>query len=345
MDWIKIGIIAGAVAALALLLGVILFFIISRKKKKKKESEEMSLKPDIPPQTAPLEASTTAVLGEFSIPIVDEAPVGLGECRTEMLYPISDYAEIGLASLKGTREYQQDTADAFISSADGDRAVGILCDGMGGMEGGEKASALAVSEMRREMTAPWKEFPGNLLDILTDVNQMVHNLRDERTGRRLQAGTTLTTVIMEGNQLYWCSVGDSRIYLFRDGRLTQLTKDHTYGDELDELAATGQITRETAASTPGRAALTSYLGIPHLEKIGWNRSPEELAGGDIVLQCSDGLYRSLGKREMEYIISESLDDMQLAARRLTATAVSKPGPHDNTTALLICYKGTAGSSI
>ncbi len=285
-----------------------------------------------------LEDSRTQELPDILVPFVEEAPEGLKDSKTEMLFPESAYADVGYSSLKGTREYQQDALDVRIYE-EVPRVIGVLCDGMGGMESGEKASALAVAGMMKKMAAPWEKYPDVMLDAAEDMNDVVRGLKDEATGRRLKAGTTLTAVMMERDEIYLCSVGDSRIYLFRNGTFTQLTKDHVYGVELDRMAADGEITALEALDHPKRGALTSYLGISALDKISYNKSPVKLSASDIVLMCSDGLYRSLSDQEITFILSQSGGNMQLAARRLCATAVSKQGQHDNTSVLLIQYKG------
>lgn len=346
--WFKIMATAGMILALAL-LGMLVYIIYKNRRKSSDDIMHQGFPVAqgdcVKVYPIPLDDTKTLELQSAYIKIAEEAPYELSDSRTEALYPVSDYAEIGISSLKGTREYQQDMADACVhdwKEGKNNRAVGVLCDGMGGTEGGEKASTLAVSEMMKELSAPWEQFPQVILDALADINCRIYDLIDEETGRRLQAGTTFTAVVMEDRKMYWCSIGDSRIYLFRDGRLFRLTKDHTYGNDLDEMAACGQISESEARNNPGRAALTSYLGIRRLERIHYNSMPEELMEGDIVLQCSDGLYRSLSEAEMEFILKQSQQDVQLAARRLTATAVSKPGGHDNTSVLLLRYKGSDG---
>lgn len=262
---------------------------------------------------------------------------------TKKLYNFSSTVRTGGSSLQGTREYQQDALDIEIRedhSTGEQRVISVLCDGMGGLEGGERASRLAVSRMMEELDTSWGDYPNIYLDAAMDVNYEVRNLRDQETGRKMEAGTTLTAASIQNNQLYWCSVGDSRIYLYRQGIMRCLTRDHIYGNDLDEMAEKGAITKEEAEKTPGRAALTSYLGIQSLKRINYNQLSVELYPGDVILQCSDGLYRSLSEMEMAYTIQKYLPDMQKAADSLTSMAVGQPGKHDNTSAALLCYMGT-----
>ena len=261
---------------------------------------------------------------------------------TKKLFASSECVYAGGSSLQGTREYQQDALNVEIRQdreTGESRIISVLCDGMGGLEGGERASRLAVSRMMDELDTSWNTYPDIYLDAAMDVNYEVRNLRDQETGRKLEAGTTLTVASIQKNQLYWCSVGDSRIYLYRQGVIQCLTRDHIYGNDLDEMAEKGEITAEQAEKTPGRSALTSYLGIRNLERINYNQTSMELRHGDVILQCSDGLYRSLSEMEMAYTIQRCFPDMQKAADSLTSIAVGQPGKHDNTSAVLLCYMG------
>lgn len=261
---------------------------------------------------------------------------------TKKLFASSECVYAGGSSLQGTREYQQDALNVEIRQdreTGESRIISVLCDGMGGLEGGERASRLAVSRMMDELDTSWNTYPDIYLDVAMDVNYEVRNLRDQETGRKLEAGTTLTVASIQKNQLYWCSVGDSRIYLYRQGVIQCLTRDHIYGNDLDEMAEKGEITAEQAEKTPGRSALTSYLGIRNLERINYNQTSMELRHGDVILQCSDGLYRSLSEMEIAYTIQRYFPDMQKAADSLTSIAVGQPGKHDNTSAVLLCYMG------
>ena len=165
----------------------------------------------------------------------------------------------------------------------------------------------------------------------------IYNLTDDK-GRPMHSGSTLTSVIIEGSDLYWVSVGDSRIFIKRSNEMMCVTEDHNYGTILDKKARRGQISREEAAADPERAALVSYMGIGGVPYIDINPYPFPLMNGDTVLLCSDGLYRALSEPEMLRIISSYDNNMQQAAEALTAAAIAKGKRHqDNTTAVLVKY--------
>ena len=84
------------------------------------------------------------------------------------------------------------------------------------------------------------------------LNEEVKNLRDP-ANQKIEAGTTLTTVFLRNGKLFWCSIGDSHIYLYRDGTLEQLNIDHNFGAQLDQMALEGSITQDEALHHPQRA--------------------------------------------------------------------------------------------
>ena len=86
-------------------------------------------------------------------------------------------------------------------------------------------------------------------------------------------------MFLRNGKLFWCSIGDSHIYLYRDGTLEQLNIDHNFGAQLDQMALEGSITQDEALHHPQRAALTSYLGISELTLISGNRMPFQLRKG------------------------------------------------------------------
>lgn len=121
--------------------------------------------------------------------------------------------------------------------------------------------------------------------------------------------------------LHWLSVGDSRVYLCHAGQVTQLSVDHTYARDLDCEVAAGLIDAVDAAEHPEREALTSYLGIPELDRVDCGLHPALLQIGDRVLLCSDGLYRNLN--EVELVAELVRPDPQAAAEALLEQALAR----------------------
>ena len=126
--------------------------------------------------------------------------------------------------------------------------------------------------------------------------------------------------------------------MIRNGNILQLTHDQNYLSVLNEKVRNGEITQEEAVSHPKKEALISYCGITELKMKEINLRPVEMMQGDMVLMCSDGLYRLLSEREMLDIATKTSNDMNLAAYKLTAAATNKNyRGQDNTSVILIKY--------
>lgn len=163
-----------------------------------------------------------------------------------------------------------------------------------GLSGGERASALAAQEMTQHLleNAQATDISTEMGRAALRLNEKVKDIRDSEN-RKIEAGTTLTAVFIRNGELFWCGIGDSHIYLYRAGELRQLNIDHNFGMHLDQMVQEGSISSEEALRHPQRAALTSYLGIQELTLISGNRMPLPLQKDDVLLQCTDGLYRCL----------------------------------------------------
>jgi protein phosphatase len=236
----------------------------------------------------------------------------------------------------GARSSQQDAfgfsdKDDLAFVAHGGVLV-VLADGMGGMACGGEASQSAVQTfLHRYMAKPVEEsVPMALLQALDAANQAVVNLA-QQVGE--EVGTTLVAAVIHDEVLHWVSVGDSRLYLLRKNRLTQLTEDHVLAIALDRDAADGLISPQQAQNHPERAALTSCLGLPELDLIDQNPQPLALLAGDLVLLCSDGLYAALDEAE---ITACPDSDAQKLAEELVALALAKArAGQDNLTVAIL----------
>ena len=154
----------------------------------------------------------------------------------------------------------------------------------------------------------------------------------------------MVTVVADGGKLYWLSIGDSRIYIIRGEEMSQVNREHNYRLTLQESLRSGRITQEQyeAEEKRGRAdALISYLGISQLNLMDINRAPLEMMDGDMVLLCSDGLFKSLNDSQIKALVKDNDIDMDIAADRLCQMALSKRrGGQDNTSVLLLQYHKT-----
>ncbi len=209
----------------------------------------------------------------------------------------------GNAQHIGSRQEQQ---DSFAFSNQGDTAfsahgglLGVVADGMGGLEGGHQASSSAVDAFLAgyKRKAPSDSIPAALYRSLEEANRTVLAVA-RRIGAEGNTGTTLAAAVVHNDQLYWISAGDSRIYLLRDGQLVRVNEDHTYTVSLWPSVAAGTLEREDALNDPQGQHLTSHLGMEQVALVDIAQRPFALQPDDTVVVCSDGIYRAVGDGEM-----------------------------------------------
>ncbi|MEG3192123.1 PP2C family protein-serine/threonine phosphatase [Lysobacter sp. D1-1-M9] len=209
----------------------------------------------------------------------------------------------------------------------GDSELGLwlVADGMGGHEYGEVASALARDAIVRE---------------IRDGTPLVQAIRiaDEeiiRTSKRrneaLPMGTTVVAARISGSRFEVAWVGDSRVYLWRDGQLAQLSQDHSY---VQELIATGAITHEQARSHPHRNVVTQALGVTDPRNLNVEAMTGELKPGMQLLLCSDGLTEEVEDRSIARVLSHQDCSAQECVDSLIAAALDGGGS-DNVTVVLV----------
>jgi PPM family protein phosphatase len=211
-------------------------------------------------------------------------------------------------------------------------SIVAVADGMGGHLAGEVASATALEPVQSLDGRVFEDGPhaiDALRQAVVQANDTVSQMaRDEPTYRGM--GTTLTVAMMEGRRLHLAHVGDSRAYLLRGDRFSQLTDDHTL---VQHLVDEGQITREEAATHPQRSIITRAIGVsPDIEV---DVLSLELDPGDQLLLCSDGLTGVVEDDEIARELATG-DDPDETLKRLVDAANAGGGP-DNVTAVLVRY--------
>lgn len=235
-------------------------------------------------------------------------------------------------SVLGARESQQ---DALFIGETKNAVLGIVCDGMGGMTGGEQASALAVQRLAEAFFQQEPEdVPGFYRGIVGEIDEAIYGLEDN--GKRLGAGTTVVAVTVRPEGLYWLSVGDSRIYLFRRGQILCPVPAHNYRLLLDGMLAEGAIDEEKyQKELPKAEALISFLGVGGVSRMEINPKPFRLERGDQILLCSDGLYKSMSDRRIREILDGRMP-LEGKVRALVEEAVECGGRRqDNTSVILL----------
>ncbi len=207
--------------------------------------------------------------------------------------------------------------------------LAIVADGMGGYEGGQEASQMAVDALLRV----YEEFAaGEPQQALIDGLQAAHeNIRQYGlTHPALRGmGTTCTAIAIVNDGLYFVHVGDTRLYLVRDGRIIQVTRDHSY---VGRLVEAGMISREEAETHPQRNILTAAVGTnPELIMDSPGRS-EPLHAKDVLLLCSDGLWGVV--HDAEILAAVEKNDVEGAGRELIELARERGGPDNITVTIL-----------
>ena len=206
-------------------------------------------------------------------------------------------------------------------------AIFVVADGMGGHAAGEVASEIAVETIREEYyESESEDVPEALLRAIKHANQVIYERATEQAGRA-GMGTTCVAVVARGGVAYIANVGDSRVYLIRDGQIRQVTHDHSW---VAEQVRAGMLTEEQARTHAHRNVITRALGTqPEVEA---DLFIEPIQDSDLFLLCSDGLSGPVPEPDLNRIgLTGSPDE---AVRDLIAQANEQGGP-DNITAVLV----------
>ncbi len=194
----------------------------------------------------------------------------------------------------GQRSRQEDAVVADFSQG-AELGLAVLSDGMGGHDDGDLASRILVSEMFGELffsgarpDTMVENVKGTLQDALDVANRRLNN--HSKTGSiSKDTGGTLVSVAVIAQQLRWISVGDSPLYLLRDGNLHRLNEDHSMAPQIDLMVSRGVMDAETARNHPQRNCLTSALTGGKIPRIDCPDTGLTLMEDDIVILASDGL--------------------------------------------------------
>ena len=241
-----------------------------------------------------------------------------------------------VASLTDVGCQREDNEDSYAYWESPDDAIfsrlgrlAVIADGMGGCEGGQVASHIAVGTVQ-ELYSSAQE--GDAQQLLLDAVRLA-NLRVQEQARATTSlrgmGTTLTAAAIVGNHLYFAHVGDSRIYLLRGGTLRPLTRDHTL---VARLVESGVIRPQDADSHPQKHVLTAAIGVG--EDVAPD-SPEAgitLENSDVLLMCTDGLWGQMTDAEIAGILASNGPEQ--AAQALVQLAKDHGGPDNITVQVL-----------
>lgn len=241
----------------------------------------------------------------------------------------------GATNVGRIREHNEDN---FMAG----RTVFAVADGMGGHAAGEVASEAALGPLREIDGTTYADGAAAteaLAAAVSEANEAVigqASADPELSGM----GTTLTTVMVRGARMHLAHVGDSRAYLLRNGILEMLTEDHTL---VHQLVKEGRLTEEQAAVHPQRSVITRAIGVERGVLVDTMPEPLELAPGDQVLLCSDGLTGPVSDALIAEILSSEADG-DTACRRLIDAANAGGGP-DNITCVLLRAEGDGAAAV
>lgn len=232
---------------------------------------------------------------------------------------------IGQSDIGKVRKENQDSF--WVQELSSDSCIAIVCDGMGGANGGKQASSIAVDVAREELKKGiTPKVPDTIQNIINESNRLVFNkaLSDPAL---LGMGTTLVLAFVEGDRAWLANVGDSRAYHITNGSIAQITKDHS---AVQELVDSGHLTERQAKIHPNKNVITRAIGIE--KNIEYDLFEVQVATGDIILLCSDGMSNNVDESEIQFEASgENFEDL---AARLIDLANSRGGSDNITIAAI-----------
>ncbi len=226
--------------------------------------------------------------------------------------------------------------DSLLVSENNDKGLNlyILADGMGGYKGGEIASKVAVTAVKKYITEKFDTISKDkesILDLIDDsidfANSAIYD-ESEQDEELQDMGTTLEVLLIYKSKVYIGHIGDSRIYRIRKGKMKKITTDHSY---VEKLIQDGEITREEAYNHPKKNLLIKALGTdkvvePDLLYTVLNKN-------DILLMCSDGLTNMIRENEILDIILSS--EEQKDVTEILVDKANEAGGLDNISVIII----------
>ncbi len=240
--------------------------------------------------------------------------------------------------IPGKREYQEDDyglLDGRDLGLDGsEHTMLLVADGMGGHVGGATASGL----LSKTFVEAYPQVSGPIVDRLRDCLEAANKAMADAIVENPELdsmGSTLVAAVVSSEGLNWISVGDSPLWLFREGQLERLNADHSMAPVLADLVATGRMTAEEAARDSRRHSLRSAVMGDDIHLIDVSSQPVAVKKGDRLLLASDGLM-TLSDQEIKTILKKTQDTpLADSAEALIQAVENAESPHqDNATVLL-----------
>lgn len=243
--------------------------------------------------------------------------------------------EHAIRASKGGRSYQEDTADVLEHS--GALSAAVLADGMGGHAGGALASGLACKFFLHAFATSSGDAAFRLGEALELANAAIAHETTENPSLS-GMGCTLVGVAFGPAGVEWVSVGDSPLFLVRDGEIVLLNEDHSLAPEIDKLAVAGKISWTAARSDPRRHFLRSALTGTEIDLIDRSQRPLALKPGDVVILASDGIH-AISQADIARVAGGAGSPAAVADGLLAAVAAVRDPHQDNTTVVVVRVTG------
>ena len=222
------------------------------------------------------------------------------------------------------RQGNEDSAVVFEPS------VYVVADGMGGEAAGEVASHLLVDTVQQDLAGRTDIVEESLRQAVLAANEAIlASVKATPAYQGMGTTATLLHITADEQQACWAHVGDSRLYLLREGEaIQQITRDHSY---VEDLVAQGSITEAEAKVHPRRNLLTRAVGVD--KDLAVDTGSLSLEAGDILLLATDGLMKHIADEEIASLLESKPEN---PARELVDRALDAGGTDNITTVVVVC---------
>lgn len=292
----------------------------------------------------PFNNKNNTAAGKHAVPVQPAMPrvrTGL-HVEVSLTQDASISIGIGNCQNQGMRHYQEDSfgySNLGSSAAVTKRGfLAVLSDGMGGLANGKAAADCAVQTAIGlfDSLNPYLAIRPQLLNITRQINRSVcAKCNATEAGR---SGATLVCAYFYKNRIYWSTVGDSRLYCCRNGKILQMNEDHDYKNSLFREYLDGNLPLSAIESDPQKDSLVEYLGKEELGAIDCSIRGFRILPNDVFVLCSDGIYNGISPQTILSIVTSC--DAQTAGEQIVQQVIGARIPsQDNMTVMVIqCEK-------
>ena len=245
---------------------------------------------------------------------------------------------LGNAQHQGKRDYQEDSFGFSNVTGDGYSEKGVLAvlaDGMGGLSNGKDVSMSVVSSVLEWFDKKPENYTSGeaMKNEIVRINEKICDIYC--SDGKVSAGSTVVLAAINEGELHWLSVGDSRLYIKRDGEVYQISEDHDYLNRLLGEALENDTAVSKAFNNSEKDSLVGCIGKRNLDLFDYSKKGYRLIKGDIIILCSDGVYNALTKDEINENVNS--DAMASCKRIINLVAAKRMPGQDNNTVIVMSY--------